>query len=140
MTLVIDHGFPAKCAKMSRDIVCRKQHEVFRLAIQHDPPARVEHLIVWLHRNARVVQGNPSSDTTRLRRNAAVWRRNRRPLTTTIVVELGLERVGRDGEHLGTGVGRDPVPRWASIEIIQGSAVEGRARKSGFMQWYVLRL
>ena len=51
----VDHGFPAKCAKMSFDIVCRKQHEVFRLAIQHHPPARVEYMVVWLHRNARVV-------------------------------------------------------------------------------------
>ena len=66
--------------------------------------------------------------------------RNRRPVTTTIVVEPGLGRVGTGGEHLGTGVGREPVPRWASIERIQGAAVEGRARKGGLMQWYVLRL
>ena len=68
----VDHGFPAKCAKMSRDIVCRKQHEAFRLAIQHDPPARVEHKVVWLHRNARVVRGNPPSDSTPLVWNEAV--------------------------------------------------------------------
>ena len=37
--------------------------------------------------------------------------RNRRPVTTTIVVEPGLGKVGRGGEHLGTGVGRIPVPR-----------------------------
>ena len=136
----VDHGFSSKCAKMSLDIVCRKQHEVFRLAIQHDPSARVEHLIVCLQHSAKVVRGIPPSHRTRLRWNAAVLRRNRRPLTTTIVVEPGLEQVGRDGEHLGTGVGRVPVPRWASIEIIQGAAIEGRARTSGFMQWYVLRL
>ena len=57
-----------------------------------------------------------------------------------IVVEPVLGRVARGGEHLGTGVGRVPVPRWANIERIQGAAVESRARKGGFMQWYVLRL
>ena len=50
-----DHGFPPECAKMSRDRVFRKRHELFRLAIQHDPSARVEQMVVWLHRNARVV-------------------------------------------------------------------------------------
>lgn len=29
----VDHGFLAEYAKMLRDIVCREQHEVFRLAI-----------------------------------------------------------------------------------------------------------
>ena len=29
----VDHGLPAKCATISRDIVCRKQQEVFRYAI-----------------------------------------------------------------------------------------------------------
>ena len=51
---------------LSNDIVCRKLHEVFRLAIQHDPPVRVEHMVVWLHRKARVVRRNPISDSTRL--------------------------------------------------------------------------
>ena len=68
----VGHGFPAKCAKISRDIVCRMQHQVFRLTIRHDPPARVEHMIVWLQRSARVVRGNLLSDRTRLPCNAAV--------------------------------------------------------------------
>ena len=54
----VDHGFPAECAKILRNIACRKQHNVFRLAIQHDPPARLKHMIVWLQRSARVVQQN----------------------------------------------------------------------------------
>ena len=37
----VDHGFPAECAKTLRDIVCRKRHEVFRILVQGDPPARV---------------------------------------------------------------------------------------------------
>ena len=131
----VDHGSSAKCAKVSRDIVCHKQHEVFRLAIQHDPLARVEHMVVWLHRNARVVRGNPSSDSTRLPWNAAVLPKPP-PGDDDDSRRTWPGRVGSGGEHLGTGVGRVPVPRWASIEIIQGAAVEGRARKSGFMQWY----
>ena len=34
----VDHGFPVTCAKMFRDIVCRKEHEVFRHAIQATHP------------------------------------------------------------------------------------------------------
>ena len=52
----VDHGNPAECAKMLREIICRKQYEVFGLAIQHDRPARVENMIVWLQRSARVVR------------------------------------------------------------------------------------
>ena len=62
----VDHGFPAECAKILRNIACRKQDKVFRLAIQHDPPARLKHMIVWLQRSARVVQEIPISDRTHL--------------------------------------------------------------------------
>ena len=40
----VDYGFPAKYAQMLRDFVCRKQHEVFRHAIQGHPPASVEYM------------------------------------------------------------------------------------------------
>ena len=68
----VDHCSPAECAKMSRENVCRKQHQVFRLTIRHHPSARLEHMIVRLQRSARVVRGNLSSDRTRLPWNAAV--------------------------------------------------------------------
>ena len=55
----VDHGFPATCAKMLRDIVSPKKHEVFRHAIQGHPPARVEHIIVWLQRCASMVRVKP---------------------------------------------------------------------------------
>ena len=54
-----DHGFPATCAKILRDIVFRKKHKVFRHAIQGHPPARVEHIIVWVQRGERMVWVKP---------------------------------------------------------------------------------
>ena len=41
---------------MLRDILCRKKHEVFPHAMEGQPPARVEHIIVWLQRRARKVR------------------------------------------------------------------------------------
>ena len=67
----VDDGFPAECAKMLRDIICRKKHELFLLATRHDPLVRVEHMIVWLQRSARVVRGNRPSHRTPLLWNAA---------------------------------------------------------------------
>ena len=68
----VDHGFPAECAKMLRDMVRRKKHEVFRPAIRYDPRKRVEHMIVWLQRSASVVRRNAPSDRNCLAWNAAV--------------------------------------------------------------------
>ena len=55
----VDHGFPAECANMFREIVYPNQYEVCRPAIQGAPLSRVEHMIVGLQRGARVVLVKP---------------------------------------------------------------------------------
>ena len=71
----VDHGFPAECRKMFRQIVCRKQQEVFCCAIKSDRPTRVEHMIVWLQRDASVVRIKRPSDRARLPWDAAFLQR-----------------------------------------------------------------
>ena len=104
----VGHGFPAECCEMLRDIVCRKQHEVFRHAIQNDPPARLEHMLVCLQRGACVVQVKRPSDRARLPWNAAVLQR----LSSCDGDDggrAGVRRIVGGGEHLGAGVCRVPL-------------------------------
>ena len=55
----VDHDFSAECAKILRDIVCRKLHEVLCHSIQGYPLALVENMIVSLQRAGRVVRVKP---------------------------------------------------------------------------------
>ena len=68
----VDRCLISEYAKMLRDIVSRKQLEVFRPANYGDPPARLENMIAWLQREARVVRAKPQSDRTRLPWTAAI--------------------------------------------------------------------
>ena len=73
------------------DIVCRKQHEIFRHAIMIDPPTRVEQMIVWLQRGASIVRVKRPSDRGRLPWNAGQSCSDRLSVTTTMAVELTCE-------------------------------------------------
>ena len=85
------------------DIVCRKQHEIFRHAIKIDPPTREEQMIVWLQRGASIVRVKRPSDRGRLPWNAVQSCSNRLAVKTTMAVELtceGWEEAVSTGEQV----------------------------------------